>query len=47
MKDAFAMGVAKARALKDGDALLGAYPEAIAAGYRQATIDFSAAVSDE
>ena len=37
MKDAFTTGVAKANALKDGDVLIGAYQEAIAAGCPQGT----------
>jgi hypothetical protein len=44
MKDAFAMGVAKANALKEGDVFQGAYPEAEAAGYWCGTLEFSAFV---
>jgi hypothetical protein len=44
MKDAFTMGVAKANALKDGDVLIGAYREAIAAGYLQETPAYAAFV---
>jgi hypothetical protein len=44
MKDAFAIGVAKANALKAGDVFRGAYPAAESTGYRRGTLEFSAFV---
>jgi hypothetical protein len=44
MKDAFAIGVAKANALKAGYVFRGAYPAAESAGYRRGTLEFSAFV---